>query len=100
VGGADPSQELAHLLGIHDRADHPIQFTFQRADRSIDILKLSFIAVVHHRPLRRGRPAAPNSHHAAKASLILKHQPDVTPFDHVGGEQGLQHFREFFFHSS
>jgi hypothetical protein len=30
----------------------------------------------------------------------LKHQPDVTTFDHIGGEQGLQHFGEFFFHFS
>jgi hypothetical protein len=46
--------------------------------------------------LRRGRPAAPNSHPATKASFILKHQPDVTPFDHVGAERGLQRFGSFF----
>src|ERR1041384_1807768 len=59
VGGTDLRQKDSHLLGIHDRADPPVQFSFQRADRSIDILKLPLVAVIHHRPLRGGGPAAP-----------------------------------------
>jgi hypothetical protein len=30
----------------------------------------------------------------------LKHQPNVTPFDHLACQQGFQHFGEFFFQSS
>ena len=39
---------------------------------------------------------APNAHHPPKAGLILKHQPNVTPLDVIGSEEGCLHFREFF----
>ena len=100
VGGTDLSQKGSHLLGIHNRADPPVQFSFQRTDRSVNILKLPFVSIVYHRPLRGGSPAAPNPHHASKAGLVLKHQPNMTPLDHVRCQQGFQHFGEFFFHSS
>src|ERR1043165_4123765 len=100
VGGTDLRQKDSHLLGIHDRADPPVPFSFQRADRSIDILKLPLVAVIHHRTLRGGCPAAPNPHHPSKASLVLKHQPNVSTLDHVVSQQGFQHFGEFFFQSA
>src|ERR1035438_5374442 len=40
VSGTDLSQEGSHLLGIHNRAEPPVQFSFQRTDRSVNILKL------------------------------------------------------------
>src|ERR1035441_5483410 len=96
VSGTDLSQEGSPLLGIHARADPPVQFSFPRADRSVNILKLPFVAMVYHRTVRRGSPAAPNPHHASKAGLVLKHQPNMTPLDHVRCRQGCQHFGEFF----
>src|ERR1039457_2592679 len=94
VSGTDLSQEGPHLLGIHARADPPVQFSFPRADRSVNILKLPFVAIVYHRTVRRGSPATPNPHHASKTGLVLKHQPNVTPLDHVRCQQGFQHRSE------
>src|ERR1035437_4044831 len=62
------------LVGANTRADSPVQFAFQRADCPVNILKLPFVAIVHHWTLRRGGPTAPNPHHSSKASLVLKHQ--------------------------
>src|ERR1019366_907365 len=94
------SHKCSYLLGIHNRADPPVQFSFQRADRSVNILKLPFVAIGHHWTLWGGSPAAPNPHHAPKAGLVLKHQPNMPPLDHVRCQHGCQHFWEFFFHSS
>jgi hypothetical protein len=45
MGGTDLSQEFAHLLRVHDRADHPVQLAFHGADRSIDILMFRFTKI-------------------------------------------------------
>src|ERR1019366_7112784 len=64
---------------------------------SSGVLKLPFVAIGHHRTVWRGSPTAPNPHHASKAGLVLKHQPNMTPLDHVRCQQGCPHFGEFFF---
>jgi hypothetical protein len=45
MGLADLCKKLVHLLGVHLRADLPVQFPLQGADSSVDIDKLPFIAV-------------------------------------------------------
>src|SRR5438445_8657221 len=69
--GADLGEELVHALGVHFIADHPIQRTFLRADRAIDIGELPFIAIVDHGAQRRWRPAAFDSDHAPESKRRL-----------------------------
>ena len=57
---ADVSSEGSPVLSVHGRADHPVPRTFQRADRSIDLLKLSLVTVVDHWALWRRGSAASN----------------------------------------
>src|ERR1035441_2201558 len=71
----DLFQELVHLFGVHLGADFPIQFSLNRADRTIDIGKLPFVAVVHHRTRRGRRPTTSNPHHPSETSLVLEHDP-------------------------
>src|SRR5664279_5292052 len=66
----DLFQELVHLLGVHLWADLPIQFSLDRTDRTIDIGKLPFVAVVHHRTRRCRRPTASNPYHPPETGLV------------------------------
>src|ERR1039457_85410 len=60
VGGTDLSQKSSHLLSVHDRADPPVQFSFSRADRSVNILKLPFEPIAPPGAWGGGTPATPN----------------------------------------
>ncbi len=60
----------------------------------------AWVAVAHYRPCRAGGPAATNPDHAAKACLVLKHQPYPTTTYVLRLYEGCQCFGEFFFHSS
>src|ERR1035437_2684307 len=93
---ADLFQELVHLLGVHLWADLPIQFSLHGADRAIDIGKLPFVAVVHHRARRRRRPTASNPHHPSETSLVLEHDPHPPRSHGFRCQQGRQVFGEFF----
>lgn len=98
--GADLGEQLVHALCVHVLADYPIQFTFPRANRSIDIGELPFIGVGDHRPQRRRGPAAFDSDYAAETGFVLEHQPHAAKLHGVGVEELCQHLREFFSQSS
>ena len=74
---ADLYPELVHLLSVHLRADLPVQFPLHRADRSIAIGKLPFVAVVDLRARRCRRPTASNPY-------SLPNQPDPVSLYHKG----------------
>ena len=97
---ADVGEELAHPLGVHLGAEHPVQLSFHRAHRAIDVGELPLVAVVDDGPFGHGRPAATDPHHATEAGLVLEHQADPPALDRLRGQQGCQHIREFFFQSS
>src|ERR1017187_31150 len=92
----DLFQELVHLFGVHLWADLPIQFSLNRADCTIDIGKLPFVAVVHHRTRRGRRPTASNPHHPSETSLVLEHDPHRPRSHGFRCQQGRQVFGEFF----
>ncbi len=97
---ADLSEELIHPLGVHLRANFPVQFSLERTDRPVNIDKLPFVTIGNLRAQRCWRPAAPNPHHPAKPRLVLKHDPHRPCPNRFGLQQGRQIFREFFFQSS
>src|ERR1035441_5966472 len=88
----DLFQELVHLFGVHLGADFPIQFSLNRADRTIDIGKLPFVAVVHHRTRRGRRPTTSNPHHPSETSLVLEHDPHRPRSHGFRRQQGRQVF--------
>src|ERR1035441_10512396 len=63
-----------------------------RADRTIDIGKLPFVAVVHHRTRRCRRPTASNPHHPSETSLVLEHDPHRPRSHGFRCQQGRQVF--------
>ena len=100
VSLADLGEELSHAESVHLPAQPPIQLPLQWADRAVDVNKLAFLAITDHRPQRSRRPAPPGSHHASKASLVLKHQAHRAARWPLGPQHGSQRFGKFFFHSA
>ncbi len=84
------------MVGIHLPINHPIQLALYGAYCPIEVDELAFVAVAHYRPCRAGGPAATNPDHAAKARLVLKHQPYPTTTYVLRLYEGRQCFGEFF----
>jgi len=82
----------------------PHRHVGQRSFRGFAVAKRSrqcgqfavWLAVAHYRPCRAGGPAATNPDHAAKARLVLKHQPYPTTTYVLRLDEGCQCFGEFF----
>ena len=98
MGATDLAEEFAHVHGVHLATEHPIQVTLKRADRTVDIHELPFIAVKHDRSPGQRRPTAPGARHAAEPGssetsavpIARTHRPD---------QRGSQRFGKFFFHA-
>ena len=100
VCGGDLQQKGAEGFGVHFLGEHPVELAVEGVDSSINISELAFVAVVDEGAHGCGCPAAADSHHAAKASFVLKEDFHLSPADNFGLEDGSQVFREFFFQSS
>src|ERR1035437_3160978 len=100
MGGADLRQELGHALGVHLPTGHPVKLALDGADSAIDIDELPLVAVANRRAFWAGCPAAANSHHSTKPSLVLEHQAHPPTLNLFRLHQRCQSFGEFFFHSS
>lgn len=46
MGLADLNKELVHLPGVHLRTNHPVQFSLDGTDGSVNIGELPLVAVV------------------------------------------------------
>ena len=96
----DLQQKGTEGFGVHFLGEHPVELAVEGVDSSINISELAFVAVVDEGAHGCGCPAAADSHHAAKASFVLKEDFHLSPADNFGLEDGSQVFREFFFQSS